>query len=272
MPFLFPSFLLNLAKKHGAVVVSPNYTLMPHHNGLSILHDDVASFDHWLMNSLVMVLRQRAPHISLDTVKLIVAGASAGGYMALSHGLVNPTGIRALCLLYPMIDFDTDVWVRGTKATGAPNPFRLPDNAFPSAVELQKQINNILGSPVSTSANLERAMFGASLLRVGMYREACNPSGKLDDDSNVWLNRRVEAGEQLPGCIWLLHGANDTAVPPQTSVGFANTMERQGRPIRLDIVDDQEHGFDVETKGSFTGPEDPLLVRGSEWVAESWLS
>jgi hypothetical protein len=41
-----------------------------------------------------------------DLSRVLLTGASAGGYCALQQALDHPNGVRAVLLQYPMIDID----------------------------------------------------------------------------------------------------------------------------------------------------------------------
>ena len=81
----------------------------------------------------------------------------------------------------------------------------------------------------------------------------------------------MQGGAALPERVWVLHGDSDSAVPVETSLSFAQTMEKQGRPVRLDVVKDMDHGFDLFPGKDWKGSDDPLILDATAWLAEKWL-
>lgn len=272
-PPIFPQFIINLALKHSAVIISPDYTLLPHQDGLAAIQDDILAFHSWLNCQLPELLEKRVPGAFIDVSRLLVHGASAGGYVALAHALAEPAAIGALSLSYPMIDFDTDWWKKGIKAVNAPNPFHYPDEAFPANDDdVKARIETYRNGPRESVTGIDRVAVGMWIARIGLFHDVFNPNGRLDENELVWLNRRVKTGARLPERIWVLHGSGDTAVPPDTSTLFAAVMEAQGRKVRLDMVDGKEHGFDMAASENWQGANDPLILEATAWLAETWLN
>lgn len=266
----FSEYLLDVATKYDAILVSPDYTLLPRKHGLQDVQDDIKAFHHWLISDFSKVLAEHS--VEADLSKILLHGGSAGGYAALSQALAFPDAFKALSLLYPMLDFDTEWWHKGTKALGLPNPVKVPDEFFPTHEDLVKRIDEARNGQRVSYGGEDRVAFGVIIAQAGLFQDVFNPNGDLSDDKTVWLNRRVKDGAKLPGRIWVLHGDDDTAVPHETSLTFAETMEKQGRPVRLDIVKGVDHGFEGTASATWKGRQDPLITDGVSWLAESWLS
>ncbi|KID68982.1 uncharacterized protein G6M90_00g054550 [Metarhizium brunneum] len=268
----FPPLLLQLAKKHSAIIVSPDHTLLPHKDGLVAVQEDAEAFHEWLHSSFPKVLAERTPGFQVDLSRILLHGGSSGAYLALSSALAHPDSYRSLSLMYPMIDFDTDWWRRGSRAVGAPNPGCLPDAAFPANDNTVKdQLEKFMKEPIVTMPGAERDGFGAWVARAGLFPELFNPGGKLDDDAAVWLNRRVKQGAKLPERIWVLHADEDTVVPIETSLTFQETMKQQQRPVRLDIVKGLDHCCDMAITEDWKGSQDPVILEAADWLVEKWL-
>nr|AEV21231.2 putative alpha/beta hydrolase fold protein [Periglandula ipomoeae] len=272
LPLFFPPLLLSLAKKHSAIIISPDHALLPRKEGLSSVQADAEAFHHWLHSSFADTLAEKAPSYEPDLTRILLHGGSSGAYLALSSALSHPKSYRCLSLMYPMIDFDTDWWRKGSRAVGAPNPGCLPDAAFPVDDQVvMDQLEKFREGPIVTIPGAERDGFGACVARAGLFPEIFNPGGKLDDDSAVWLNRRVEQGSELPERIWVLHADGDTVVPVETSLSFAQTMKQQDRPVRLDIVKGLDHCCDMAVTEDWKGSDDPVVFGAAEWLVEKWL-
>ena len=84
-----PLWLLDLAKKHGAVIASPNYRLMPESTSLD-LFDDLEDFWTWLPSSSVAELLSSQVHpVDLDFDRILLAGESAGGHLSICFALAH---------------------------------------------------------------------------------------------------------------------------------------------------------------------------------------
>lgn len=76
----FNDWILDYAIANRAVVISPNYRLLPEATGRDIL-DDIHDFWHWLRNTASVdgILRQTGyDGISLDRSSILLIGESAG--------------------------------------------------------------------------------------------------------------------------------------------------------------------------------------------------
>ncbi|KAK5022255.1 hypothetical protein LTS07_010131 [Exophiala sideris] len=76
-PDWFPKWQAELALAHGAIIVSPNYRLLPESNGLDI-HQDIEDFWAWLHSDLQNMIHLSFPHIHSDLSRILTAGESAG--------------------------------------------------------------------------------------------------------------------------------------------------------------------------------------------------
>lgn len=106
------SRLIELALSRQAILVTPDYRLLPESNGLDIL-SDLDAFWSWMQNDFPSSLLRGYPssNIKPDMDNILVAGESAGGYLAaqsmLLHAEVN---IAAVILVYPMVHLRDRFW------------------------------------------------------------------------------------------------------------------------------------------------------------------
>jgi acetyl esterase/lipase len=98
-PLFFPQHLLDLATKHSAIIVSPNYRLLPESTITDIL-DDTEDNWKWLHSSLGSFLQTIDAKFTPRLDQILVYGESAGGYLALQVGFDHPTSIRSLAIAY----------------------------------------------------------------------------------------------------------------------------------------------------------------------------
>ncbi|RYP10859.1 hypothetical protein DL764_000411 [Monosporascus ibericus] len=98
-------FFLELALKHGAVILTPDYRLRPEHE-LTEGIEDIRSFWKWVEQDAQQVLRKSLPDLELDVANLLVGGESAGGHHAMQTALLSMTTlpIKVLFVQYPVLD------------------------------------------------------------------------------------------------------------------------------------------------------------------------
>lgn len=76
-PDWFPKWQAQLALANGAIIVSPNYRLLPESPGLD-MHQDIEDFWLWLHSDLKNTIHASFPHINSDLSRIMTAGESAG--------------------------------------------------------------------------------------------------------------------------------------------------------------------------------------------------
>lgn len=76
-PF-FPKWVDKLALQNSAIIVSPDYRLLPSANGLDDVLEDVEDGWQWTKNKLPAILKEKAPGHSVDFSHVLLAGGSAG--------------------------------------------------------------------------------------------------------------------------------------------------------------------------------------------------
>lgn len=76
-PF-FAKWVDKLALKNDAVIISPDYRLLPSANGLQDILEDVEDGWQWSKNQLPAIMREKFPGIELDFGRIMLVGGSAG--------------------------------------------------------------------------------------------------------------------------------------------------------------------------------------------------
>ncbi|KAM5343325.1 hypothetical protein ACJ41O_014291 [Fusarium nematophilum] len=107
-PAWFSKWILDFAEEHSAVIVSPNYRLLPEVKGRVVLHD-MSNFWSWMQaggpeRHLASVGRSE---VAMDLSQTLLVGESAGGYLALQSVLSGFTRPKAMITLYPMVDMQS---------------------------------------------------------------------------------------------------------------------------------------------------------------------
>ena len=104
--------LIELALLEQAIIVTPDYRLLPESSGLDIL-SDLSSFWSWMTENLESTIAGFYPDLKLrpDFDRLLVTGGSGGGYLAAQSMLLHPEmNIKAVVMPYPMVDLRTRFW------------------------------------------------------------------------------------------------------------------------------------------------------------------
>lgn len=76
-PF-FGRWEARLAVKHGAIIISPDYRLLPTTNGVADQLEDVVDCWEWTKEKLPGILQEKAPGHALDFSRVLLQGSSAG--------------------------------------------------------------------------------------------------------------------------------------------------------------------------------------------------
>ncbi|KAI9705224.1 MAG: hypothetical protein M1820_005371 [Bogoriella megaspora] len=264
-PF-FPKAVLSLALKHSAIIVSPDYRLLPTENGMSDILDDLEDFWKWSRSGLPALLANKAPGHVLDFSHLLLTGNSAGGYCAAQLALSHPDEVSAVGIIYPALDMKDPYWYNGP-AKGEPNVLRFPDEDIPRTEDALLWAEE-MRKTVATKDGFDRTPFCVGLAQHGLFMsKVMDP--KSTESLSLFPLDRIQAGARLPKALWLMHGDDDATVPIRGSDKFVDlvTQKLPGTTIRYDVVKGQDHAFDVDdsTWASFA---DSAL----EFVAAAWLS
>jgi acetyl esterase/lipase len=259
-----------------AVVVSPEYRLLPEASG-SDLFDDVAQFWTWIHTSFPAILSGIWPGLFVDFDRIAAAGESAGGYLALQSATLFPAaGIKLVMAQYCALDIENPAY--------NPVPSALPaNNDWQVYLSSMKSDSIRLSSPFPEKLGLLQAVIGA-----GRHREFIG----LDDRMNI--RNSIRLAEELPA-IWIAQGMDDTLVgnPPlffyrcrileggTRKMYDANISDQVPKPVADDLVSyirethpetplvysvqPGGHGFDVECT-----LEESWVVEGIGFAKRYW--
>lgn len=258
--------MFDLAQKHGAVIVSPNYRLMPEATSREIF-EDMEDFWSWLHSSATVGFLEQMQNVQLDFSRVLVAGESAGGLLSVCLALSHPHEIRACTAGYPPVDMTSDHFYKSseTPIQGASFPASLfPEfvaqiapGSVKSSVMPPERLDLVL-------ATIQRGQLGGLYEKgvEGWNRAAQYPFEKLDQPDTV-----------LPvGGISILHGLQDELVPFEGSEQFVakarETLQgRQGADKLVLTGREGGHGFD-----ELVGLDEPWLLDHLKVALEAWLN
>ena len=253
------SRIIELAALHNAIIVAPDYRLLPESSGLDIL-SDLHNFYGWLHNHLAsfVAISFSQQAVAPDLSNILITGESAGGYMAVQSILLGETkGVKAVIAHYPMIDLK-DAWYSkpSRKVIWGQPPPSYPDGWLDQQLEAAKTTK-----PVTERIPKEGEpdVFVASLLE-GRYTEILGSDSRLFPLEN--LKSFQQRGVSLTP-IWMFHGDGDTLIPVDGTLKFVREAQRG---VKETIVAGAEHGFDND---SITLDTD-WVMEGREWLKTHW--
>ncbi|KAM0713401.1 hypothetical protein Q7P37_010363 [Cladosporium fusiforme] len=246
-------YILDHARQTDAIMIFPDYRLLPGVESALDILDDVRDFFAWLFAGGLSEMLDRS--ISADLENVLVCGESAGGWLALQSGFIQgPAKIRAIISQYPMIDMRSDHWT-------VPGP----DKYLQGAAFVDPERLKVYYEPGEQIVTSRIPPIGGeiyhSLVQRGLYGKA------FGDDALLYPMESLEQGHSLPP-LWLLHGSADTIVPPDGSTRFAEILRQGGNsPVNFTIIQGEEHLFDVDTGIDEDWVQDGLAFIGKYWPA-----
>ena len=241
-------WMLNFALAKSAIVISPDYRLIPEANGLDILQD-VRDFFSWLTTP--NILNKYLPDgVSADLGNILVTGESAGGWLALQSALLPESRkvISAVISRYPMIDMRDRYWTEDyEKQIFHPPAPQLPQNI------LRDYLTNLKGNEVvSSGVPPDRVPLVISVMQQGRYPDL------MGEDSSLYPIEVLDTVTDLPP-TWLFHGTEDKVVPVEGSYKYEKRLREKLPSAKLHVsYRPADHGFD----------NDPSVTLDTDWVKE----
>ncbi|MEO2019011.1 MAG: alpha/beta hydrolase [Fuerstiella sp.] len=222
-----PMQLRTLAQEQGFVLVSLDYRLAPETQLPEIIED--------LKGGLEWVQKTGPELFDADPSRLVVAGASAGGYLALMSGIVCNPAPTAIVSYWGFGDVDGD-WT--TQPAAAYRKGKLIDRDVAWSG---------VGSQALTSANKEngrgRAAFFLYLKQTGRWVNAVSgfdPKVEREKLTPFCPIRNLSA--EYPPTL-MLHGTADNDVPVGQSVAMAGKLKRLGVSHELITIEGGGHSL-----------------------------
>ncbi|KAK9489606.1 Alpha/Beta hydrolase protein [Lipomyces doorenjongii] len=268
-PDWFSGWLLDLAYKHSAIIVSPNYRLLPEATGLDIL-DDVEDFWGWLHSSAFTDLLskhcQPSNAVEVDLDRILTAGESAGGYLSIQLALSHPDEIRSATASYPMLDIEAPHFSAKYEKNILGTP-QFPDNTVTDHVAKIEP-----GAVITSATPPDRIPLMFAILQQGKFLELLQRGATSEADRKKLLPlKKIENNEDKlpPGGLFINHGTQDSVVPADGSEkfvrGIRDSMQGSAGNVTLSLQAG-EHGHDAEAN-----LDDEWLRDGLMGVVDFWL-
>jgi acetyl esterase/lipase len=222
-----PQQLLDLAKRERYVVVSLDYRLAPEAKLSQIIED--------LRDGLAWVQQTGPDVFQGDTSRMVVAGASAGGYLALMSGITADPPPVAIVSYWGFGDVDGD-WTT------------QPSEAYRKGKLIYRKIAlSGVGKEVLTQTNQEngrrRSTYFLYLKQTGLWVNevsGLDPKKAREKLTPFCPVRNVTA--KFPPTLFL-HGTADNDVPVGQTIAMAAELKRHGVSHEVITVEGGGHSL-----------------------------
>ncbi|EPE32223.1 alpha/beta-Hydrolase [Glarea lozoyensis ATCC 20868] len=247
----FAIWLLRFAEEQGAIIVTPDYRLMPEANGSEIL-DDVEDFWKWVHGGLAGCVKGLDLGVEVDLGRIAVCGESAGGYLSILSAMLFPFAkMRVVICQYGAVDYAHSVSVKHLER---------------KAPMEEKTVDEYIASLKPGAVRVSDPFPGSAPLMMGVLREG-KKLELLGKDERLFITKVLEkAGSVQVPPIWFVHGREDDMVLLENTVDFHKRLRElyPDTPALLSIKDGG-HGFDVDMTG-----EEEWIREGCEFVRKFW--
>ncbi|KAL5478603.1 hypothetical protein ACEPAI_2787 [Sanghuangporus weigelae] len=273
-PLWFSAWALELALKHDAIIVNPDYRLLPEARTDDIL-DDMDDLWKWICHDLGNEIQDldSCKGIQVDLGRILVLGDSAGGYLAVHTAIscFNPESkesVRAMIAVYPMVDLRSPFWT-----TDYPKQV-LDFPQFPNSIidDFLASIANSEERTVVSNTETDdprRVPLGVALTQHGRYLEVLGTDrDPAPGKRRIRPEDRIVDGKLLPPALFL-HGADDTAVPRSGTENFVELLRKRKAVQGLDEGMDEKKVLRLVVVPGEHGFENDFHIDEAEWMEES---
>jgi acetyl esterase/lipase len=263
----WPHWVSDLALQKNAIIISPNYRLLPEATSANI-YTDLDDFWTWLRSpALTTLLSNHKTPTKLDLDRIFVTGESAGGLLSLYLTLAHAEEIRAASSAYPCVALDADSFTK----TRANPPFGVD---FPESMVEENFKAAVLGTSKSSITSQESLTFMLGAIQHGYVSKYYQRGAEGVTPEVLYPMARLESpGFKIPrGGIAVLHGRQDSVVPLEEVELFVKRANevlkaRSGEEGGVTLtVRDGEHGFDGPVRLEEVWLQDALREAISVWL------
>ena len=247
-----PTQILDLAKRERFVVVSLDYRLAPQVKLPEIIAD--------VRDGLTWVRESGREQFSADTSRMLVAGASAGGYLALMSGIVIDPPPKAIVSYWGFGDIDGD-WT--TK----------PDEDYRKGKLIEKEmawagIDDQVLTQTDKKSVAARSVLFLYLKQNGLWLDALTGLDPVKDRDQLTPFCPVRnVSPSFPPTLFL-HGTADRDVPVEQSTAMVAELEKHGVAHELIKVEGGGHSL----WGGDRKKIDQAFRRSMEYIREQLTS
>lgn len=232
----FAQWLLDLAEDHGAIIVSPDYRLLPESTGKDIL-SDVAHFWRWVQKDLPQHMeRENLPRPDISNI--LCCGESSGGFISVYCALHLDSMLQQHDDTTHRNEANTNnedaegqrvVQIRAVISISAPLDATAPEYKVPRPRVFMGR------SPPPPRQALANIRGYIKRIRPGSIRTGCEPTPDMWElllciAQQAYLPRlfgtgaagglstleglmgTLDRGDRAMAPVWVVHGTNDTMV------------------------------------------------------------
>ncbi|KAF4977437.1 hypothetical protein FDECE_18357 [Fusarium decemcellulare] len=245
-----PYWLVHACAARKWIFVTPEYRLIPETTAHSSVDDAVDAYN-WVRSSLPDL-------IGRPVGSVLLAGSSAGGYLALTAAVAVTQKPSALLLIYGMLDPTGSRYLTpGSNIFGRPvieteailrelpkkreNETRKTISAHPPAADPTQDSRQGLIAALHIDALFPDYITGVD----GLSRAIGSGGiGAIPDEHKRLFPLSFGDLTNFPPTM-LLHGVNDSAVPVDGSKTALEKLQAAGTEVLPEFPEDAEHGFDA---------------------------
>ena len=222
-----PKQLRELAEKQHFVLVSLDYRLAPEAQLPEIIED--------LRDGLAWIRTSGPELFHADPSRMVVAGASAGGYLALMSGFVSDSPPSAIVSYWGFGDVDGDWTTKPSEAYRKGKLIAKEDAWAGVGKQVLTNTNQKNGRPRST--------FFLYLKQTGGWLDAVTGLDPVKDrDRLTPLCPIRNVTSEFPPTLFL-HGTADRDVPAEQSIAMAEELKKHSVESELITIEGGGHGL-----------------------------
>jgi len=212
----WPTWIIQLAQSQGAMIISPDFRLMPEAS-LSDVLDDVASFWTWYIRTLPKIAASESWDVRPDVKRTICAGQSSGAVIGVHSALeYQDVQIRAVLALYGPLCFDIPL-------LNMPKPRIIGGSRPPAPRQAEAMIRSYITRNRGKTRTSGNPIDDWELVMTMVQQGWLPRTAKRNPDSRLDVVANLRAKLILPP-TWVVHGEQDSVVSTVPSAERERTM------------------------------------------------
>ncbi|KAJ5584776.1 uncharacterized protein N7459_004576 [Penicillium hispanicum] len=236
-----PTWLINACHRRKWAYATPSYRLLPEASGLDMLSDSL-DVTKWIYDNI--------------TKKILIAGSSAGGYLAFATAaLPQAPPLLSVLSVAGGLDFTAPRWVTPGHSIRPVSNLAEQLASVDAAMETGDPIDGYLFPPDPATdkriqwipAIYKGAKFPHILTRIPGLAEQIDSQGVdvIPDSQRALFPLSFAITSKFPPTVFL-HGDMDDIVEFEQSARAADRLKQEGVEVLLGRVEGLGHGFELQ--------------------------